>query len=317
MKALQLGLRLGLVGLLPVIAFTLYVEGQKYDPALIDFAKVRGQGSSPPAAPLQTVFESASKAAASEFAGFLKFGEEHRYTKDNLYEHVDGHAEYFISAGFVGLVVTEYSQAGSSKPFIQTEVFDMGKDIQAFGVLVDESGENAPPVSIGTAGFKTSGGITFVTGRYYVKVTAMEPKTELISFAKAFASSLPGETGPLTALDKLPKTGTGGKTRFIKEGYRGLDFFNNVIEREYKVDGKKITFALLAGGSEELGKTEASFLGYLKRSGIPVETSREADSTIYKVADKYEGSWFLVVRPNSAFALFGTDENKVLKLFMK
>ncbi len=74
---------------------------------------------------------------------------------------MNGHAEYFISAGFTGLTVTEYIESSSvaKQAEIQAEVFDMGKSIQAFGVLADESGENASPVSIGDMGFRTSGGL--------------------------------------------------------------------------------------------------------------------------------------------------------------
>lgn len=319
MKPVQLALRLGLIGLLPLIAFTLYVKGQKYDPALLDFTKPSGPETSVSTGPLQTVAESVSAAAVSALAGFQSLGQERRYTKDNLYEHVDGHAEYFISAGFLGLVVTEYTQTGAdaSKPAMQAEVYDMGKDIQAFGVLIDESGENAPSVSIGTMGFKTSGGINFVKGRYYVKITALDPKAPLLSFAKAFAGPLPAASGPFTAFDRLPRTNATGKTRFIKEGYRGLDFFNNVIEREYTIDSRKITLALLAASRQDLSRTVSSFLEYIKKSGMPMEQSQEADKTIYKVTDKYEGSWFLVASPNTVFAVFGTDDNAVLGHFMK
>ena len=269
--------------------------------------------------PLTAATEAPSPAAVSAVAGFQRLGPERKYTKDNLYEHVDGHAEYFISAGFAGLAVTEYTQAGASasKPLLQAEVYDMGNDIQAFGVLVDESGENAPAVSIGTMGFKTSGGINFFKGRYYVKITALDPKAPLTSFAKAFAGSLPASGASFTAFDRLPRIGTAGKTRFIKEGYRGLDFFNNVIEREYTIDNRKITLALLIGSRQELSQTVSSFLAYVKKSGMPMEQSQQADKAIYKITDKYEGSWFLLASPNAVFAVFGTDDNAVLRPFMK
>jgi hypothetical protein len=319
MKPGQLLLRLGLIGILPLIALTLYVKGQKYDPALLDFTKAGGQETSNPAALPQTVTESASPAAVSDFAGFRRVGQERRYTKDNLYEHVDGHAEYFISAGFEGLAVAEYAPVGSStlKAEIQTEVYDMGNDIQAFGVLVDESGENAPAVSIGTMGFRNSGGINFFKGRYYVKITALDPKLPLMSFAKTFAGSLPAARGTFTAFDRLPRIGTQGKTRFIKEGYRGLDFFHNVIEREYTIDGRKIILALLAGSRQEMAQTVQAFLQYVKKAGMPIEQSEQADKTIYKVNDKYEGNWFLIASSKAVFAVFGTDDEAVLGHFMK
>ena len=319
MKPVQLLLRLGLIGVLPIVVLTLYTRGQKYDPSLLDFMKDDAKENTGQVASLQTVTESASPSADSDLAGFRRVGQERRFTKDNLYEHVDGHAEYFISAGFEGLVVTEYSSTGSStlKAEIQTEVYDMGKDIQAFGVLVDESGENAPSVSIGTMGFRNSGGINFIKGRYYVKITALDPKIPLMSFAKTFAGVLPAAKASFTAFDRLPRIGTAGKTRFIKEGYRGLDFFHNVIEREYMIDGKKIILALLAGSEQEISQTVSAFRAYVRKSGMPIEQSEQADRTIYKVNDKYEGSWFLVSSPNAVFAVFGTDDNEILRHFIK
>jgi hypothetical protein len=319
MKTAPLLLRLGLIGLLPLIAVVLYVKGQKYDPALLDFAKTGGQEAPGQTVQLQTVTESAASAAASDLAGFRRVGQERSFTKDNLYEHVNGHAEYFISAGFKGLAVAEYAPSGSDtlKAGIQTEVYDMGKDIQAFGVLVDESGENSTPVSVGTMGYRNSGGINFVKGRYYVKITALDPKLPLISFAKAFAGTLPAASGSFSAFDRLPRIGKTGKTRFIKEGYRGLDFFRNVIEREYRIDDKKIILALLAGSRQEISQTVPAFLEYVKKSGMPIEQSEQADRTIYKVSDKYEGSWFLISSPNAVFAVFGTDDNTVLRHFIK
>jgi len=318
MKPGQLLLRLGLIGVLPLIALTLYVKGQKYDPALLDFTKAGRQETSDAAALIQTVTESASP-SVSDFAGFRRVGQELRYTKDNLYEHVDGHAEYFISAGFEGLAVAEYAPAGSGtlKTEIQTEVYNMGKDIQAFGVLVDESGDNAPAVSIGTMGFRNTGGINFIKGHYYVKITASDPKLPLMTFAKAFADKLPAATGSFAAFERLPRIGITGKTRFIKEGYRGLDFFHNVLEREYTIDGRKIILALLAGSRQEITQTVPAFLEYVQKSGMPIEQSEHADKTIYKVKDKYEGSWFLIASPKAVFAVFGTDDNAVLGHFMK
>jgi hypothetical protein len=319
MKPAQLLLRLCLIGVLPLIAITLYVKGQKYDPALLEFRKAGGQETFSPSALLQPAIESASSAAVSDIAGFRRIGQERKYTKENLYEHVNGHAEYFISAGFEGLVIAEYAPTGSStlKAGIQTEVYDMGKDIQAFGVLVDESGENAPAVSIGTMGFKNSGGINFFKGSYYVKIASLDPKLDLMAFAKAFAATLPASSGTFSSFDRLPRIGKEGKTRFIKEGYRGLDFFHNVLEREYTIDSKRIILALLAGSPQEINRTVPAFLEYVKKSGVPIEKSEQAGKTIYKVNDKYEGSWFLVSSPKAVFAVFGSDDNAVLGHFMK
>ncbi len=154
MNSVPLKYRLLLIALLPLISGVLYFRGQKYDPALIDFKTTLRQDVPGSIIPRQAIQESPPIAVAEDIAGFRKLGETRRYTKENLYEHVDGHAEYFISAGFQGLTVTDYIAVGSkaTQAEIQAEVYDMGKSIQAFGVLVDESGENPPPLSVGDDG---------------------------------------------------------------------------------------------------------------------------------------------------------------------
>ncbi len=314
--------RVILLGLLPVIAAVLYVKGQNYDPALIDFKMAEGTPPQAASTAPQQVDKPSSnpKTGGPEIAGLRLLGGEHRYTKENLYEHVDGHAEYFIGAGFTGLTVTEYGAAGSktSQPDIQVEAYDMGKGIQAFGVLVDESGENAQAVSVGTMGFKTSEGVNFIKGRYYVKVNAYNPKAPALKFAKKLSNTLsPGQDSFNKAFSRFPDLGKVGKTRFVKEGYRGLDFLHNVIERGYSTDGKKITVALMTGSEEEMKSLLASFMDYFKKSGMRYEKTERAGVEAYRIMDKYEGNWFLFPGNAAVFGLFGTDDEELLKSFAK
>ena len=194
----------------------------------------------------------------------------------------------------------------------------MGKGIQAFGVLVDESGDNSQAVSVGTMGFKTSGGVNFIKGRYYVKVNAYNPKAPALKFAKEFSNTLsPGQDSFNKVFSMFPDLGKVGKTRFVKEGYRGLDFLHNVIERGYSTGEKKITVALMTGREEEMKSLLASFMEYFRKSGIRYERTARDGIEAYRVKDKYEGNWFLIPGKSAIFGLFGTDDEGILKFFAK
>lgn len=326
MQTTPLGYRLLLLGLLPCIAGVLYLRGQHYDSALIDFTtaaetKAPGQQTAA-AAPDPATAEKPASAAGSELvAGFRLSGRERIYTRDNLYEHVNGHAEYFISAGFAGLSVREYvpAEAKTAGAELQAEVFDMGSSIQAFGVLSDESGDNAQPAAAGTMAFRTSGGINFIRGRYYVKITALNPRAPLLKFAQAYSESLPVARDSFAVFSKLPDLGKVNKTRFIKEGYRGLEFLKNVVEREYNAGEKKITVALImgsgSGSPQQLKALQTSFFDYFRKSGMPYEKAASAGVEFYRVTDKYEGNWFLVPSPDALFGVFGTEDETVVKYF--
>ncbi len=322
MKSVPLVYRLLLLAMLPCIAGIFYVRGQSYDPALIDFKTMAATVTTPMSgsAPPQSADKAAPAPAAREIAGFRQVGEEHRYTKDNLYEHVDGHAEYFIGAGFAGLTVTEYAAAGpgAKQADIQVEVYDMGKGIQAFGVLSDESGENPSAVSAGAMGFRTSGGVNFIKGRYYVKISTFNAKVPVVKFAREFSDTLPsGQDSFNKVFSMFPDLGKIKKTRYVKDGYRGLDFLHNVTEREYSTGGKKITVALMTGNVREMKALLTSFMDYFGKSGVRYEKIERGGSEVYKVLDKYEGNWFLIPAGNSIFGVFGTDDEEVLKYFVK
>jgi hypothetical protein len=312
--------RILLIGLLPCIAALIYFSGQRYDAALIDFrTEAKQQAPVSPAASPLSVEQTTIVPASQEIVGFLQSGQARRYTKENLYEHVDGHAEYFISAGFAGLTVTEYIAPGSGakQADIQAEVFDMGKSIQAFGVLADESGENAAPVSVGAMGFRTSGGLNFIKGRYYVKITAFSPKTPVLKFAKGFADKLPQEKGSFEVFSKFHNLGKIEHTRFVKESYHGLDFLHNVIEREYSYGDKKIKVALVTGSGQEMKTLLSSFLDYFKKYAVPYEKIEKSGKEVYRVMDKYEGNWFLIPAHEAIFSVFGPEDEGILKYFVK
>lgn len=319
MNSVPLKYRLLLIALLPLIAGVLYFRGQKYDPALIDFKTTLRQDVPGSIAPRQAMQESPPIAVAEDIVGFRKLGDAHHYTKENLYEHVDGHAEYFISAGFQGLTVTDYIAVGSkaTQAEIQAEVYDMGKGIQAFGVLVDESGENPPPLSVGAMGYKTSSGVNYIKGRYYVKISAFSPNTPVIKFAKGFADTLSGAKDSFRIFSRFPDMGKVVNTRFAREGYRGLDFLHNVIEREYSTGRGKIKVALMAGNEPEVRSLLSTFLEYFGKSGMRYEKTERGVADVYKVMDKYEGNWFLIRSRDAVFGVFGTDDEEILKYFVK
>jgi hypothetical protein len=308
--------RILLLALLTFIAAVVYLGGQRYDPGLIDFKATRG--TAVPRAVLSSGGGQDERAfPPTEIMGSSLSERPREYTKENLYEHVDGHAEYFIGAGFAGLSVFEYSSATGHKdgPEIQVEVYDMGKPIQAFGVLVDESGENADPVDVGAMAFRTSAGVNFIKGRYYVKVSSFDRKAPLLKFAGVLADNMRDAKGAMSVLAGFPDLGKPGRTRFIKEGYRGLDFLHNVVEREYERAGKTVQVALLAGDERTSRNVVAAVMAYFAKSEIPYEKVGSSRHEAYKVSDKYEGDWLLIRGRERVFGVFGTADDKILRLF--
>jgi hypothetical protein len=297
-----------LLALLPAIAIALYFEGQSYNPALIQFkAPEIGTGTGAQFFP-------------HEIAGYSQAGRVRIFTKENLYEHINGHAEYFITAGFVSLSVGEYVKTGTEpdQPDAVVEIYDMGKSIQAFGVLVEEAGENAAVAQVGMMGFKTPQGLSFFTSKYYVKINIFHDVVPVDTFAESIANKAGVQSGTFSfpLFSRFPELGEVVTTRFIKEAYRGLGFVQNVLEREYSVNGNIVQVFLVAGEDGDIQKLTASFIEFFRQTGIKFVALEKNGRKFYKVLDPYEGDWFLLPLNDVLFGIYGADDDTILNHFV-
>jgi hypothetical protein len=297
-----------LLALLPVLALLVYLEGQRYDPALINF-----KTSEVTPGMVESFFP-------VQIAGFSKAGPVRIFTKENLYEHINGHAEYFITSGFESLLVGEYVKTGSEpdQPDAVVEIYDMAKGIQAFGVLVDEAGENPAAARVGTMGFKTPQGLSFYTGKYYVKINAFHDNVPVDRFAESIAkkAGLQSGTDSFPLFSRFPELGEVKTTRFIKEAYRGLGFLQNVVEREYSFKGNTVQVFLVSGDEKDIQKLTSSFLEFFRQTEINFVILEKNGRRFYKVMDPYEGDWFLLPLNDVIFGIYGTDDDTILKHFV-
>lgn len=302
-KKTFLMIRFLLLALLPILAVLLYMEGQQYDPALINF-------------------QASADASAEHFFpgavdGLNRSGPLRIYTKENLYEYVDGHAEYFISAGFESLSVGEYLLSGSNpdRPQVIVEIYDMGKGIQAYGVLADESDNQIVTTSAGRMEFRNSRGLSFTAGRYYVKIDLYDETVSAVHFADILEEKVGAASDFAPLFERFPTLGTVVGTRYIKEAYRGLGFVKNVLEREYMVDGAGVQVFLVTGEEQEISDLTSAFLNYFSDSEIPYEMIKEKEGTYYKVMDPYEGDWYLLPQKDLLFGIYGAADRALLKAF--
>ncbi len=56
---------------------------------------------------------------------------------------------------------------------------------------------------------------------------------------------------------------------------------------------------------------------YFGKSGTKYEKAERGGKDVYKVIDRYEGNWLLIKSRDSVFGLFGTDDEEILKYFLK
>jgi len=300
--------RVLLIGFLPLTAALLYYEGQRYDPALLRFDRMPSDNTA------------VNRMLPEKLNGFNLLGAVRNFTRDTLYEYVDGHAEYFISAGFAGLTVGEYGSAAgarSSGPDVIVDIYNMGNSLQAFGVLSDESRGGLTDIGAGLRGFRSPSGLSFTSGRYYIKISSYNERAPLEEIASRIAGSTGEASEQMPAMPSFADLGAPVSTRYIKEAYRGLDFLNNVTEREYVVNGTTVQVFTVTREAGDIDALTESFIRYFKQSGIEYSRRDRKGSTIYKIRDRYEGDWTMVVSRDVLEGMFGTSDKEIINKFLK
>ena len=292
--------RLLLTGLLPLILLAVYWEGLDYDPGLIQLNRDKGQAA---ALPLPT-----------KLAGLPRFGQVRQYNDDNLYEYINGHAEYYLSSGFRSLHVVEYAVEGEQQPQLVINLYHMSKPLFAFGALMDELAPGAKPVELGSMAFAVEKGVNLIYGPYYVQLSSFRDGLDLNKAGSAITQALQKTLGKVEVLNlAFPDLGETVETYFVKEDFRGMEFLDLVLERTFRRGNEKVSAFLINGTAEKIASIRRALLDFLKQDGIPFEEKHSGELVYHEVNDPYEGRWFFTAGETRLLGVFAEPTPEILR----
>ncbi|MBF0176521.1 MAG: hypothetical protein HQL63_06700 [Magnetococcales bacterium] len=279
----------------PLLALAVWFDGQHYDPGLLEFQK----GSH--------VTSEMAHMFPDSLGPLKKMGSVREYTRENLYEYINGHADFFIGAGFRHLTVGEYGPSGARQPSLVVDLYDMGKPMFAFGVLMEQKSSQSQTVHVGEMAFVADRTLSLIKGPYYVRLAAFSDEGSLQETAALLAGKIVPKTGEESDLSfSFPDFGNVGDTRFIKENYRGMNFLNHVVERSFSGEkGESRTAFLIVGTPEETAALEKALLSFLQGEEIPYRLEPQGDAKIVRISDRYEGDWVLAIGRQRLLGVFG------------
>ena len=90
------------------------------------------------------------------------------FTADNLYDKVDGKADLYLTAGFVGLQCQRLALKATNDVWMEWFVYDMGTLPQAFSVFSLQRRAEAQALDLTEFAYQTQNALFFVCGRCYV-----------------------------------------------------------------------------------------------------------------------------------------------------
>jgi hypothetical protein len=182
------------------------------------------------------------------------------FTADNLYDKIDGKADLYLIAGFVGLRCQRLALKATNDAWMEWFVYDMGTLPQAFSVFSVQRRAEAQSLDLTPFAYQTQNSLYFVSGRYYVEaVTAMptEPMmAAMLAMARQFVAANPPGAAEIPELKLFPPDNleAGSQGSQVADAF-GFDGFTNVFTAKYRLPDSATNAEVLA--FFEITKTSA------------------------------------------------------------
>ncbi len=227
--------------------------------------------------------------------GWALAGPIKKYTGEDLFEYINGEAELYLQFGFKILTAGLYLKDGNEKLGIAADVYEMGSDLEAFGIYANYRKPTAEPVKAGIEGFVSPSQLMFYQGRYFVQLNASGAATQdqavflnlagLISRNLPTSSKSPPELTLLGISALIPKT-----EKYIPQSVLGYPFFKKGLTAQALLDGRPVRiFVLLEESIAEARQTIQAYEQALKEKGGALKREPESSGEILCARDPLYG----------------------------
>ncbi len=200
-------------------------------------------------------------------------GQPYHYTPQNLYEYINGAAEFFIAFGFVKLTGANYTPVVGREDSASIDIYDLGSKLNAFGVFQSKRDPQAPGVNLGAGAMVSDDYAAFFKDRFYVEIQAYtvdsQARSPVATMAANIAERLPGDNTPPPELLYFPKEGRiDGSERYLKGGVLGHAFLKQGLVCDYQIEGKPATAFIAMLDSDQAAVTAIQLhRSFLEKSG--------------------------------------------------
>ena len=223
--------------------------------------------------------------------GWTIEGEKQFFSRDNLYDYINGASDFYLGYDFQDLWVVDYkNEAGQ---MLTLELYRHGNAMQTFGIYTEERPQTAKLQEIGAQGFLESGAVFFLADDYYVKVYNSRPEVperDFIAFAKLVANAICSDCGLPQQFAWFPQEGRiASSERYMSENFMGITGFNGVCTVEYATEAKPIRLFVFQGDDKKCQMVLSKYFTRMKyKKKIKVKTYDFDDPYIGKVKLAYK-----------------------------
>jgi hypothetical protein len=196
------------------------------------------------------------------------------YSKEDLYELIDGEAEMYFQYGFINVASGIYTNRKEADSLLTVDLYQMADKLMAFGVYSTYRSSDSSYKTIGTEAFGDPGYLYSYQGKFFVRIYCASLKTlknPVLAAARSLLASLPGDHSPPPELSLLPgENMVAHSEKVTMKGFLGIDDHPQVLEADYRVKGNTFKGFMMQSPDEK--KNQALFS---KLSGLMEKNSLE------------------------------------------
>jgi len=247
------------------------------------------------------------------------------FTRETLFEHIDGQADLFLQYGFEKSVFTIYRNVNSSDDKIDLDIYDMGNTLQAFGIF-SRFRQEENPAGIGLDSSLEDRYALFYKGKYFVVLQATESNASTLKrLAQEVESRISDNSAPPREIAYFPKSGLKpGSIEYFPDGLLGHQFLKRGFKASYlekdetKTDAKTSLegrdfqlFLSIFENSQETMNALRLFREHLsKKGGVAEGISAQFGPDALTGVDPYQGKAIVTHKGHYLVGAVGFERDK-------
>ncbi len=222
------------------------------------------------------------------------------YTRETLYELIDGAADVYLTFDFDRVTAGYYTRGDTT---VTVEIYSFASERDAYGIYSLERTPSVEFLPIGIQGYYAETVVNCVIGRSYIKCTSFQlgaqERTVLTKIAESMARALGGTTARPRLFSCFPAAGlVRNSERFVAANFLGYPFLHSAYIADYQTDSA--AFQLFILEAKDTADCGAMWRAYAAQAG-----DTGASSGAMTVADPYQGSLSLTVSGSVIIGIIG------------
>jgi hypothetical protein len=251
---------------------------------------------------------------------WLLYDEVQHFTPENLYEHINGRAELYLSYNVHRLTYASFDNRNDDQRSIGVSVYDMGSPLNAFGIYSVERLEEEEKIDLGRDAYRTNADYYIWHGQHYIRIISVDAGDESrhvgLDWARTLVESLPEDDRAVWGFETLPRENLiQDSVRYFLVDAMGLDFLRDTFVARYGSEAGPVTaFISRSASPNNAPGILNQYREFADRYGDGTETQTR-DETEFLVCDM--GDSFDVVTTKGNLFLGVTavnDRNQALRL---